>query len=172
MHMSKTPDATTPVDIGTRERAARDGGIKIVPRVVTAGGSVKDWGAEARRGDPLDEMLSKGLLDGSQGSKHDRKAVARSRYDAGMRLAKLFVDAGLVGAHAQDFQPRNFGPAEMSDRQAEAVRKFSQMLRGVGNSWAAIATGPACHGVYAPTNRAWVSNVCVSLDKLCEFQER
>lgn len=167
--MAKTKPNNDRVDLGTPERAMRQGGVVTNVRVITDGGMEIHKGTAAKHECVLDALLGdkpgEGPLAGTQGSKSDREAVARSRWEAGMRLRRLFVDAGLVGVHASDPNVRGGGGDEMSDAQANARRRYNVVLRRL-QGYAEIAAGPCCYDVMCSNDR-WLSNVRTALDHLC-----
>lgn len=154
------------VDTGPRERENRNGGIEIAPRqVLDAGGLTVSVGARARFECVLDVLLGNKLLDGTQGSREDRKNIGRSRYDAGMRMRRLFITAGLVGVRAYDPEATRGKALEISDDQAVARRDFNALMRKLG-PYGTIASGPCCFDVM-PSNDRYLANVCRALDEFC-----
>jgi len=157
------------VDTGPRERHRHAGGVTLAPRTVTEGGIETSVGAQSMYDCPLDALLGPdpaiGYLAGTQGSRGDRASVARSRYEAGMRLRRMFVNAGLVAVRAYDHNATR-GQAEMSDRQALARREYNDVMRKMGEM-GTIVSGPCCFD-QMPTNERWLSNVRRGLDRLCE----
>lgn len=154
------------VDTGPREREQRNGGIEIAPRqVLDAGGLTMSVGARAKFECVLDVLLERGLLAGTQGSRDDRKNIARSRFDAGIRLRRLFLDAGLVGVKAFDPEASRGKATEMSDAQALARREFNALMKRLG-PYGTIALAPCCFD-QMPDNDRWLGNVRRALDELC-----
>lgn len=158
------------VDTGNPGREKHRGGIFIAPRRQTEGGIVTDVGASVRFECALDELMgsdpAKGFLAGSEGAKRDREAVARSRYEAGMKLRRLFVKAGLVPV--KSFDPNATGGGSgLSDAQEMARAKYNGYIRNLGQ-WGEIAAGAACYDLL-PDNDRWRSNVRRALDRLCEM---
>lgn len=159
------------VDTGTTERARHGGGVHLAPRTVTEGGIETSVGAQALYECVLDRLLGPepaiGYLAGSQGTRADRAAVARSRFEAGMKLRRLFTDAGLVGMKAFDMDGgRGGGTSEISDKQALARRSYNELMRRLG-TYGAVASGPCCFD-QMPTHAAWLKRVQDALDRLCE----
>jgi hypothetical protein len=170
MHMKNTSPQRSPVlenatvDAGTVERSRQAGGVRIAARILSEGGIERAVGAQANIECALDALLGqdpiKGHLAGDQGCRADRKAVARSRYEAGIRLRRLFVDAGLVPTKAQDYQPRIAGSgagAELSEKQEAARHGFNRIMQRLGQ-WGEIPAGPCCYDLN-PDNDRWRSNV-------------
>lgn len=158
------------VDTGTVERTRHGGGVHLAPRTQSEGGIETSVGAQALYECALDRLLGPepgiGYLAGTQGSRADRAAVARSRFEAGMKMRRLFVDAGLVGMKAFDPDGARGGTGEMSDRQAMARRSYNDLMRRLGTQ-GAVASGPCCFDEL-PTNSVWLKRVTDALDKLCE----
>lgn len=120
------------VDLGTRERAHRQGGLAVGARVQTDGGIVVHHGAAARVECVLDALKEAGLLDGSEGGKVDRAAVARSRYEQGLWLRRLFQRAGLQPVRA--FEPGTVrGTGDITDDMARARVRYNQTMRNLGD---------------------------------------
>lgn len=159
---------TQSIDTGPRERAQHGGGLTVAPRSVAAGGIVStEVGAQAAFECVLDVLLGNDQLLGTQGSRQDRQAVARSRYEAGMKFRRLFVDAGLVGVKAFDMNGARGGSQEISDKEAAARAKFNELMRRLGRQ-AVMAQGPCCFDTFLPGNQRWLEDVRVALDHLCE----
>lgn len=158
------------VDTGTKERAARSGGVEVGPRAVLDNTGLNvSVGARATFECALDVLLgplpSIGHLAGTQGSKRDREAVARSRYEAGMKMRRLFVNAGLVGVKAFDMDSVRGKVGDMTDEQAEARTDFNKLMRRL-KAKGEIAAGPCCYD-QLPDNPRWLANVRDALDELC-----
>ncbi len=170
--MGEKDDASA--DYGTFERHQRDGGVVRRARTVTSGGGTTSDGAQVVFECGLDRLLgkdpAKGHLMGSQGAFTDRVLVARSRFNAGLRLRRVFLDAGLQQLHAQSYTAREGGDGEMSDRQALARRRFNHLMRRLGR-WGQIAEAAACFDELRLDLPVWVSNVRTALDKLCAVLE-
>lgn len=159
-------EARAPVDTGPRERAQHGGGIRIAPRKLEdAGGINVSVGAQARYECVLDALLGEGMLDGTQGSKEDRRGIGRSRYEAGMKLRRLFVGAGLVGVRAFDPEATRGKLLDIPDEVALARRGYNDLMRRLG-AYGTIASGPCCFDV-TPDNDRFLSNVRRALDELC-----
>ncbi len=123
------------VDLGTRERARQQGGVKIGARVQTDGGLVLHHGAAASVECVLDALRDTGLLDGCEGTKHDRANVGRSRYEQGVWLRQLYFRSGLNTLHAHDITSRGRGHDsndDISDETARARMKFNRVVRDLG----------------------------------------
>ncbi len=137
-------------------------------RVQSEGGAVVHEGVAAKIECALDALLHAGILTGSQGGRRDRDAVARSRYEAGLSLRKLFQAAGLTGIHAYD-PDRRGGASEMTDAQANAFRRYNRVMRSLGEVAQTVA-GPCCHDsvAAAPKQRSALTR---GLDRLCELMD-
>lgn len=164
-------DLPAGVDLGTSERRGHNGGVFLAPRTVTEGGISTSVGSQVLYECALDRLLGPepaiGYLAGTQGSRADRAAVARSRYEAGMKLRRLFVDAGLVGV--KSFDPNGAGKSaagEISDKAAMARKNFNDLMRRLGQM-GNVAAGPCCFDEY-PNNPRWLANTLRALDQLCE----
>ena len=167
---NKTQAVEPGVDTGTRERSRHQGGVDVAPRaILDSGGIQTSVGAQARFECSLDVLLGPlpaiGHLAGTQGSKHDREAVARSRYEAGMKMRRLFVNAGLVGVKAFDMDSVRGKIGDMTDEQAEARADFNALMRKLGAK-GEIAAGPYCYH-QMPDNTRWLANVRDAHEALC-----
>jgi len=158
-------------DVGTKERGQHNGGVILTTRTVTEGGIETSVGAKATFECVLDQLLgrkaSEGQLMGTQGTRSDREAVAHSRYIAGMRLRRLFTDAGLVGVAAKD-PNRSPGKGEISDKRDQALKEYHRIIRSLGPAWGPQASAWCCHANEPPTTEAQKNNCRIALDKLCE----
>jgi len=158
-------------DTGTKERAARAGGIEIAPRAVLDNTGISvSVGARATFECALDVMLGPlpaiGHLAGSQGAKQDRLNVARSRYEAGMKMRRLFMNAGLQGVKAHDLQGGPRGKAAHTpDEEEDARADFNKLMSRLGPK-GEIAAGVCCYDKI-PDNPRWQANVREALDALC-----
>lgn len=165
-------DQLSAIDIGTRERAKHNGGLRLATRTITEGGIATSVGAQAMFECALDALLGKdplqGSLAGSEGSRMDRRAVARSRYEAGMKLRRLFMKAGLVPVKSFNPDGRG-GGGDLSDTQESARAQYNSLIRKLG-PWGEIVAGPACYDAN-PDNDRWRANVRKALDRLCEVVE-
>lgn len=119
------------IDLGTRERARQRGGLRVGARVQTDSGIVLHKGAIAEIECVLDALKDTGLLDGREGTKIDRAAVGRSRYEQGAWLRRLFLNAGLNPVHAMDLNVRG-GSGEIDDSVARARMKYNRIVRELG----------------------------------------
>jgi hypothetical protein len=132
-HVNATYANDNVIDLGTRERARHNGGLKVGARVQTDAGIVLHQGAAASMECVLDALRDTGLLDGVEGSKVDRAAVGRSRYDQGLWLRQLYFRAGLNTVHAMDITSRGrTGTGEISDEAARARMKYNRTVRDLG----------------------------------------
>lgn len=157
---------TDNADFGPPERRRRQGGIDVGARVQTDGGVIIHRGARARIECALDALLQAGVLTGNQGGRRDRDAIARTRYEAGLSLRRLFHAAGLTGVHAYDPERRG-GVSEPSDAQTSAFRRYNRIIRALGDLAPAV-TAPCCHDSIA-TAAAQRQAVARGLDRLCEL---
>lgn len=166
---NRPKDLPKGVDTGTVERALQGGGVYLAPRSVTEGGIETSVGAKALYECILDRLLGPdpgiGYLAGTQGSRADRAAVARSRYEAGMKMRRLFTDADLVGVKAFDPDGGRGGTGEISDRAAMARKNYNNLMRRLGER-AAIASGVCCFD-QMPGSERHMANVRSALDALC-----
>lgn len=125
------------IDIGPRERAHHQGGLRLGARVQTEAGIVLHQGAAASMECVLDALRDTGLLDGREGTKQDRATVGRSRYEQGVWLRCLFMRAGLNALHAMDLSTRSGthginGVADLPDDAARARMKYNRIIRELG----------------------------------------
>jgi len=141
-------------------------GVELGARVMTDGGIVVHEGAKAVASSVLEALLKFGLLDGDQGTHVDRKSVARSRYEAGERIMRMFIDAGLNQIKAVDLDSTGGGSgAELSDKAAAAHRRFNDLVRVMG-PWMGCLTSVVLHDQQPSGNEA-VRNVKNALDRVC-----
>jgi hypothetical protein len=142
-HRKREPIARSrDIDYGSQQRALHNGGVDIGARVQTNAGLVRHSGASARVECVLDALREAGLLEGHAGTKADRTAVGRSRYEQGAWLRALFLRAGLNGVRAQDMSTKT-GAAPgagagsglgmvLSDDAARARLKYNNIVRELG----------------------------------------
>jgi len=157
--------SSSTMDIGTTERGRQGMGIEMGARIMTDGGIVVHEGAKVVAASVLEEMLKARLLDGEQGSRADRKAIAHSRYEAGERLQRLFMLSGLNKLKAVDFNRSGGSGGEMDPRQAQAAQQFNEVNRALG-VWMNCLTAVVLHD-HRPSNIETVRNVRNALDRLC-----
>lgn len=162
----RKPRKVESVDLGTPQRAERNGGIEFGARVVTEGGILLHEGAHAASSSVIQTMHKARLLDGTQGGKGERRAIAGARYEAAERLLRVFIDAGLHELKAVDFERETSGAgAEVSDAVARARRRFNDITRVLG-PWMECLTMVVLHDKI-PRSSVDVRNVCNALDRLC-----
>jgi hypothetical protein len=154
------------LDMGSRMRGNHQLGVVTGARVMTEGGIVVHEGAKARADDVLEGMFELGLLLGVEGSLEDRKAVARSRLEAGQRMQRMFHNSGLMRVPAVD-PGRLAAPGGPSDAQMRAQDQFTRMMKAMGQ-WGEIAAGPCCYNA-TPNTPTAIGNVKRALDRLCEY---
>lgn len=163
MHMNAKTIETN--DVGTPERALRQGGISLAPRTISEGGIETSVGAQANAECVLDALYLSGQLNGTQGARADRAAVGKSRYQQGLWLRELSIDAGLVPMRAANINAGG-GGGEMSDATADKRAQFTRTVRDVlkvfGNGTIAVV----CFD-QAADSPAKLSVVQSGLDRLC-----
>ncbi len=170
---------TTPIDHGTKHRAQQQGGLRIGARIQTEAGIVLHRGAAARIECVLDALRETGLLNGAEGTKVDRVAVGRSRYEQWLWLRGLFMRAGLNGVHAMDHSSKtgsapttaaasNSGITAISDEAARARMKFSRVVKELG-PFADDVTAFACFDKIRRGDQH-LAFLRKGLDKLCEMR--
>jgi hypothetical protein len=154
-------------DFGPRERRQHHLGLTMGARVVTDGGMVVHEGAKANAECVLDAMLSLGILDGIEGGKEDRKAVGRSRHEAGMRYRRAFEAAGLQTVQAMDLEGKVSGSSpDIPDSVAQGRKRFNSATRRLG-MFNQTAQNVCCFN-FAPTSDTGINNTKRALDRLCE----
>ena len=126
------------IDVGTVERAHQRGGLRLGARVQTDAGIITHHGAAASVECVLDALRDTGLIDGCEGTKPDRNAVGRSRYEQGVWLRRLFFSAGLNTVHAMDLSSKT-GSApsaghchDLRDDVARARMKYNRVVKELG----------------------------------------
>ena len=155
---------TQPVDLGTPERHRHNGGLVFGARIQSDGGVVLHQGAAARFECALDAFRDAGILDGCEGGTVDRKIIARTRYEAGMRLRRLFIKAGQVGVRAANLNA-NGGGGDISDAVAQARSRYNAAIRHLG-AFAQHTSAYCCHDHIAATP-ANIAALKRGLDRLC-----
>ena len=154
----------------TPERMKHNGGVILAARSVTEGGISKSVGHQAINECVLDVMLGQkiemGMLMGTQGTRLDRVAVARSRYEAGMRLRRLFMSAGLQQSVTADFGAASVGGGDPNGEGSDAARtRYNHILRRMG-IWGELAASACCYDCL-PHTAAQQDRIRQALDKLC-----
>jgi hypothetical protein len=155
----------------TPERMAKNGGVVLAARSITEGGIQTSVGHQARVECVLDALfgpnIGEGILMGSQGTKLDRMAVARSRYEAGMRFRRVFMAAGLQALKAVDLSAAKGVDLddEEEDHRETNRRRYSRIMGRMG-LWGHIAAAACCYDV-VPQTAAAQSRLREALDKLC-----
>lgn len=153
-------------DLGTSERADREGGIVVGARVISEGGVVLHQGARAANATIVEQMLREKFLLGTQGGKGEREAIASARFAAAERLQRMFHDAGLHELKAVNLNQQGHGGGEeISERADAARRRFNSVTRSLGQ-WMQCLTDIVLHNK-APASMVDVRNVCNALDRLC-----
>ena len=154
------------VDLGTKERHKRGMGVEVGARVVTAGGVVVHDGAKAVAECILDGMLRMGMLEGIEGGHEDRKAVAQSRYLAGMRYRQIFEDAGLNTVQAMDLEAKAQGGAgEIPSNVAHKRKHFNEVTGKLG-AYKFVMQNVCCYN-QTPSDQAIINQTKTGLDRLC-----
>lgn len=164
-----TSDETPSVDFGTPERAKHRGGISLNARLQTDAGIVTHQGAAVRIECVLDGLKETGLLDGDQGSRADRSAVGRTRYEQGLYLRELFLKAGLNPVKAMDPNALGGTPGAISDQMARSRMRFNQIIRGLG-VYAPTVTAFVCHDEVTKGDMH-LNNLRRGLDRLALMRE-
>lgn len=155
-------------DLGTAERENHHMGLEFGARVISDAGIVVHHGAKAVAGSTIEVLYKSGLLDGDQGGRGERKAIARSRLDAGERLHRMFMAAGLNQLKAVDLN-RSGGGGEPGEELAQALAEFNALVRRMG-TWMNCLTSVVMHD-RPPATLTDVRNVRAALDRLCvEFK--
>ncbi|MDX2142990.1 MAG: hypothetical protein SFV19_06525 [Rhodospirillaceae bacterium] len=158
-----SPESET-VDLGTVERGRHRGGVRVGARIQTEGGVVLHQGAAAKIDNVLDALKDTGLLDGAEGSRADRAAVARSRYEQGAWLRQLFLRAGLNTVHAMDLNAKR-GSGEMDDGVARARMRYNKVVRELG-PFGEATVGFVCFD-HVRRGDAQLNLLRKGLDRLC-----
>jgi len=155
----------------TPERMAKNGGVILAARTITDGGLQTSVGHQAKFECVLDALfgpnVGEGVLMGTQGTRLDRLAVARSRYEAGMRFRRVFMAAGLQALKAVDLSAaRGADLADGEEDQREINRqRYSRIMRRMG-VWGQIAAAVCCYDSMPPTP-ASEDRLRQALDRLC-----
>ena len=168
---SETPKQDA-VDMGTPERALQNGGLVRGGRVHTGAGIVLHEGTAAKVECVLDALRTTGLLNGHEGGFDDRRAVGRSRYDAGLWLRSIFLRAGLNSVQAMDVSRKTGNPigaaGELSDEAARARQKYNRLIRELG-PFAETVTAFVCFDTIKRGGQ-YLAMLRKGLDRLCSLK--
>ena len=161
-----------PIDLGSRERGRQQGGVRIGARVQTNAGVVRHQGAAASVECVLDALRDTGLLNGCEGTKQDRAAIGRSRYEQGLWLRQLYFRAGLNTVHAMDLAAHTMadrtpsqGDKDLTDDAARARMKYNRTVRELGPFSEAV-TSFVCFD-HVKRGEQHLSLLRKGLDRLC-----
>ncbi|MBL8643416.1 MAG: hypothetical protein JNK21_05750 [Rhodospirillaceae bacterium] len=138
---------------------------------------MRHQGAAAAAECVLDALRDTGLLDGAEGTRADRSAVGRSRYEQGLWLRQLYFRAGLQALQALDMTRAGAGApggpgggvADISDETARARLRYNRTVRELGPFAEAVTSFVCCDRIRR--GEPHLTMVRKGLDRLCVMRQ-